>query len=107
MIARIWRTRFDLNEKAKLVAYAHEVSLPVLSTREGIVHVLFLTDRDEWITMTIWTDQAAIDLLEDDPDYSRIVDGINALGVLRGAASLEIFDYRGGTVSLPFADSSI
>ncbi|MFB9948905.1 hypothetical protein ACFFP0_08600 [Rhizobium puerariae] len=96
MIVRIWRTRFDPSEREKLVAYANDVSLPVLSSRDGVKAVLFYAKDDEWVTMTVWDSQAAIDRLGDDPEYQRIVAGILDLGVLREDQSVEIFEYEGG-----------
>lgn len=98
MIVRIWRTRFDINESRKLIDYANDVSLSVLSTRKGIKGVFFYAKNDEWVTMTIWENQAAIDRLDDDLEYQRIVSGILDLGVLGPDQSVEIFEYKGGVL---------
>ncbi|MCM2293998.1 hypothetical protein NAC44_16860 [Allorhizobium sp. BGMRC 0089] len=97
MIVRIWRTRFDPKGKDRLVAYANDVSLPVLSTRSGVKGVFFAAKDDQWITTTFWQSQADIDRLDDDQDYQRIVEGILALGVLGSDQSVETFIYEGGS----------
>lgn len=98
MIVRIWRTQFDAAHKQKLITYANEVSLPVLSSREGIRSVLFFSHNDQWITMTLWDTRDDIEKLGDDPDYKRIVEGILELDVLGKEQSVEIFEYEGGTL---------
>ena len=106
MIVRTWRTRFDPNQKDRLVAYANDVSLPVLSTHEGVCGVLFFLKDDEWVTMTLWETPEAIGRLDDDPEYRRIVDGILELGVLGTEQSVEIFEYEGGTPIRPPSKTS-
>lgn len=98
MIVRIWRTQFDPSQKQKLLAYANEVSLPVLSSREGVRDVLFFAEGEEWITMTTWSEQTFIDRLSDDSEYQKIVSGIEQLGVLGEKQSVETFRYEGGTI---------
>ena len=98
MLVRIWRTSFDVNGKDKLVEYANRTSLPVLSSRPGNRGVIFYSDGDRWTTLTIWESQQAIDRLDDDPEYARIVDGILALGVLGDDQETAVFAYEGGAI---------
>lgn len=98
MLVRIWRTSFDVNRKDTLVDYANKTSLPVLSSRPGNRGVVFYSDGGQWTTLTIWENQAAIDRLDDDPEYSRIVDGILALGVLGDDQETTVFAYEGGAI---------
>lgn len=97
MIARMWKTTFNEVDKDKLVEYANEVSLPVLSSWAGNHGVSFFSSGDEWITLTYWQDQASVDGLADDPEYARIVDGILALGLLGGDQVTTVWTYEGGT----------
>ncbi|MCG8690623.1 MAG: hypothetical protein MI806_05395 [Minwuiales bacterium] len=96
MLVRIWRTSFDVSRKNKLVDYATGTSLPVLSSRPGNRGVIFYSDGDQWTTLTVWENRQAIDRLDDDPEYARIVDGIMALGVLGNDQDTAVFAYEGG-----------
>jgi hypothetical protein len=97
MLVRIWETRFDIARKAELVAYANEVSLPVLKSRSGCNGVLFLALDDCWITQTIWDDRSSIDTLDEDTEYARIVEGILALNVLGPDQSTKVYEIAGGS----------
>ena len=59
-LVRIWETKFDLARRDELVAYANEISLPVLRNRPGCTGVMFFTREDWWITQTIWRDHKSI-----------------------------------------------
>ena len=98
MLVRVWKTTFDLNQKSKLVDYANNVSLPVLSTRPGNLGVMFYTENDHWVTLTLWKDHSAIDRLNTDQEYARIVEGILELGVLGDSQETTIYNYEGGKV---------
>lgn len=98
MLVRVWTTTFDTERKARLVAYANDVSLPVLSSRTGCHGVLFFSDGNQWTTLTLWESEAAIAALDHDTDYRKIVDGILDLGVLRDHQQTRIFRYEGGSL---------
>ncbi len=106
MLVRIWKTQFDAAQKQKLLDYAHHVSLPVLSTREGARGVMFFSSGNQWTTMTLWDDQASIDKLDGDAEYQPIVAGIEALGVLGDEHSVDVFDYDGGSLPM-FVDGAM
>lgn len=105
MIVRMWKTSFDVTQKSKLATYANNVSLPVLSSRPGCHGVIFCSDHDSWITMTLWEDQASIDALDDDPEYEKIVDGILALDILGDHQETNIYAYEGGAIKAFFESS--
>jgi hypothetical protein len=96
MIVRVWTTTFDPAGKDRLLAYASEVSLPLLSSRDGCQGALFFASGNTWITQTFWRDKAAIDALEDDPEYRCIVDGILALNVLGQEQQVALYAFEGG-----------
>jgi quinol monooxygenase YgiN len=96
MLVRVWTTNFDTGRKARLVAYANEVSLPVLSSRTGCQGVLFFSDGNQWTTLTLWESEADIAALDQDADYRKIVEGILDLGVLRGEQQTRVFRHEGG-----------
>lgn len=98
MLARIWYAAFNESDKEKLINYATETSLPVLSSRPGNCGVSFFSNEDEWITLTFWDDKDSIDKLADDPEYKQAVDGVLALGVLGGDRKTTIWNYEGGTI---------
>lgn len=98
MIARLWKTTFDTSSKTRLIDYANQVSLPVLSSRPGNRGVFFFSHEDEWITLTLWDDQAALNTLAIDPEYAKIVDGLMDLNVLGTQQKTSVFEYHGGTL---------
>ena len=101
MLVRIWRTSFDISQKSKLAEYANRVSLPVLSSRPGNCGVIHYSEEDRWTTLTIWENQESIDSLGRDPEYSRIVEGILALGVLGDNQETEVLQFEGGAIGNP------
>ncbi len=101
-LVRIWETNFDLARRDELVAYANEISLPVLRTCPGCTGVMFFTREDWWITQTIWRDHKSIDALTVDAAYARIVEGIIALNILGSATMTKDYDTAGGSFE-PFA----
>ena len=95
MLVRLWYAGFTEADKEKLVQYAAETSLPVLSSRAGNCGVSFLSSGDEWIEVTYWQDQESIDKLADDPEYVRVVEGLVALGVLGKDQKTTIWNCEG------------
>lgn len=97
VLVRIWETRFDLARKTELIAYANDVSLPVLRSRSGCDGVLFFSLDTCWVTQTIWDKRSSIDALATDPEYARIVEGILALDILRSDQTTRVFEMAGGS----------
>ena len=97
MLARIWRTRFREDRLDDLTRFANEISLPMLSARPGCHGVEFLSHGDEFLTITYWSDEAAIAATESDPGYVAIVAKIVAQGFLVGDSETTVFTVRGGT----------
>ena len=100
MIARIWRTRFDESRLDALVAFANETSLAVLSAQPGNRGVQFLANGDEWLTITYWQDQAAIDALVESESYQAIVGEIMAAGFLVGDSETTTYEMHGAAPAL-------
>ena len=96
MLVRLWTTTFNADQKERLVDYANRVSLPVLASRPGNRGVLFFSDADVWTTLTLWDDQACIDKLAVDAEYTSIVEGIMALNVLGTEQATTVWSYCGG-----------
>ena len=100
MLVRLWETRFDRVRKTELVAYANDVSLPVLRTRPGCVGVLFFSHDDTWMTQTIWRDRASINALDRDTEYAQIVAGILALSILGPEQATTVYEMIGGSAQI-------
>lgn len=98
MLVRIWYAGFTEADKEKLVQYAVQISLPVLSSRAGNCGVSFLSSGDEWIEVTYWQDQESIDKLDDDREYVRVVEGLVALGILGKDQKTTIWNCEGRSI---------
>lgn len=100
MIARIWRTKFDTARLDELIAFANESSLPVLAAQPGNKGVQFMAKGDDWLTITYWADQAAIDALAGSDSYQAIVAKIIAAGFLVGDSETTTYEIHGAVPSL-------
>ncbi len=99
MIARVWKSEFDRQRKEDLVAFATNISLPMLQTRPGNCGVFFFSHDGVWITLTLWTSEDAITRLDRDPDYQQVAEAIVAHGVLQGTPSTEVHQFEGGALT--------
>ena len=96
MIVRIWTSRFDEARHGELEDFANRVSLPMFHRHDGCLGVLFARDGDEWITMTLWRDQADVGRLNASEDYKRTVEKILAAGFLREPQTVRRWTHGGG-----------
>lgn len=99
MLIRLWRTSFKLTQKQRLVEYANNISLPVLSSRAGNCGVFFYSEGDQWTTMTLWEDQQSIDDLAGDPEYRQTVEGLLALNVLGDDQQTDVYELNGNSLA--------
>jgi len=99
MIVRIWTTKFDPARLDELDAFANEISLPVLRRQPGNQGVLFGSDGDEWVTVTLWADAASIARLDEATDYQETVARILAAGFLRGEQVTRLYDDHGADIA--------
>jgi len=96
MIVRIWHTKVDSARIAEFEQFAIQQSLPMFRQQAGLLGVFFTRSTDEFQTITLWENQAAVDALATSPTYQDTVSRIKATGFLIGDQRVDVFETWGG-----------
>jgi quinol monooxygenase YgiN len=99
VIVRIWRTELDDARADEYESFARQRSLPMFQSRQGCLGVLFTRAQSGRAVVSLWTDRAAADQLDSDPEYQATVEAILASGFLRPPQIVETFETSGGWLS--------
>jgi quinol monooxygenase YgiN len=106
MIVRIWRTRVAAGHFDEYQRFANEFSLPMFVAQHGCRGVLFTSFPGGEAVVSLWSDAAAADALDQSPRYQEVAAKLSATGWLCGEATVERLAVHGGWIRDGAASSS-
>lgn len=92
MLLRIWRTSFDRARLDELQRFADDISSGMFRELEGCLGYSYANRGSEWLTITRWTSQEAIDRAEKSALYQAVVDDIVSRGFLGDTQTTEVYE---------------
>ena len=95
MVARIWRTQIDETRADDYRRFAQTKSLPMFRDQPGFLGVLFGAPRGQRTVITLWSDLASAQPLDQSASYKRTVADIEATGFLYGESSVDVLELEG------------
>lgn len=100
MLLRSWRVKLHSGASERLEKFAREKSLPMFKSFEGCLQVYFCRQEDEFVTLTIWQDHAAMDRATSSLLYQSVVALLEVYDLFAAEPATEVFEVYGG-MSLP------
>jgi heme-degrading monooxygenase HmoA len=99
MITRTWRTRIDIARLEEWDRFVRERSTPMFRKQDGMLAVFHAREGDEWLTVSIWRDAAAVEALESSPSYTATAAALLATGMVLRDPVTEAFEVSAFDVS--------